>query len=89
MNHKHLKVLEAIFAHPTSANIDFKEVVHVLEALGAEITNKSGNRIGISFKGHEIALANSHHALSKDDVIRVKKFLIDRGVDPAIVAQSV
>ena len=88
MNHKHLKVLEAIFAHPTSGNLDFKEVVHALESLGAEVTNKSGNRVGISFKGHEIALPHGHHALAKEDVVHLKKFLIDRGIDPSIVAQA-
>jgi hypothetical protein len=65
MNHKHIKVLEAIFAHPTSGNIDFKEVVHVLESLGAEATSKSGSRIGVTLNGHTVALTRAHHDLAK------------------------
>ena len=42
MNHRHRKVLHALFAHPVSANIHFKEVMHVFEELGAEIDNKWG-----------------------------------------------
>ena len=52
MNHSHRKTLHALFAHPISANIDYKSVVHVLEDLGAEIENKSGNRIGVTLNGH-------------------------------------
>ena len=31
MNHHHRKTLHALFSHPISANIDFKEVMHLLE----------------------------------------------------------
>ena len=55
MNHRHRKTLAALFAHPVSANIDFKEVVHVLEELGAEIDNKAGSRIGVKLNGHSAA----------------------------------
>ena len=40
MNHHHRKTLHALFAHPLSANVDFKKVVHLLEDLGAEVDNK-------------------------------------------------
>lgn len=83
MNHKHKKVLEAIFAHPTSGNIDFKEVVHVLESLGAEVTNKSGNRIGVTLNGHTVALTHAHHDVAKEEIMQIKKFLISCGVDGA------
>jgi len=47
MNHRHRKTLHALFAHPISANIDFKKVVHLLEDIGAEVDNKPGNRVGV------------------------------------------
>lgn len=83
MNHRHRKVLQAIFAHPISANIDFKEVVHVLGELGAEVDNKSGNRIGVTLKGHTAAFSHANHSLPKDEVIQIRKFLETCGVDPA------
>ena len=82
MNHKHRKVLHALFAHPVSANLDFKEVLHVLEALGAEIENKSGNRIGVTLAGHTAAFTHAHHALPKEEVAQVRRFLATCGVDP-------
>lgn len=83
MNHRHRKVLQALFAHPVSANIGFKDVVHVLEGLGAEIAHKSGNRIGVTLAGHTAAFAHSHHDLSKDDVANLRRFLTTCGIDPA------
>ena len=83
MNHSHRKTLHALFAHPISANIDYKSVVHVLEDLGAEIENKSGNRIGVTLNGHTVALTHVAHDLPKDEVVQIKKFLTSCGIDPA------
>lgn len=82
MNHRHRKVLHAIFAHPINANIDFKDVEHVLSELGAEIDNKSGSRIGISLKGHSVAIHHGNHSMPKEEVIQVRKFLEGCGVKP-------
>lgn len=83
MNHRHRKVLAQIFAHPISANIDFKEVVHVLEELGAEVDNKSGNRIGVKLNGHSAAFVHVQHSLPKEEAAQIRKFLTTCGVDPA------
>ena len=82
MNHKHRKILHAIFAHPVSNNIAFKDVVSVFEELGAEVDNKTGNRIGVKLNGHSVAFSHAHHALPKEEVIEVKKFLTTCGIDP-------
>jgi hypothetical protein len=37
MNHRHRKVLHALFAHPVSANIHANDVEAVLTELGAEL----------------------------------------------------
>lgn len=82
MNHRHRKVLHALFAHPISANIDFREVEHVLKELGAEIDNKSGSRIGVTLKGHTAAFHHASHALPKEEVMQLKKFLEKCGIKP-------
>jgi len=83
MNHKHRKTLHALFAHPISANINYQAVVHVLEELGAEIDNKKGNRIGVALNGHSVAFSHANHDLPKEEVVQIKKFLTDCGIDPA------
>jgi len=82
MNHRHRKVLHALFAHPISANIDFKDVTSVLGELGAEIENRQGARIAVTLHGHTILLHHAQHSLPKDEVVQIKKFLIDCGVAP-------
>lgn len=83
MNHRHRKTLHSIFAHPLSGNVDFEAVVHVLEQLGAEIDNKSGNRIGVKLNGHSAAFIHVNHDLPKEEVIQIRKFLTTCGIDPA------
>ncbi len=83
MNHRHRKVLHALFTHPVSANIDFKDVVHVLEELGAEIGTKSGNRVGVKLNGHSAAFSHAQHSVPKEEVALVRKFLEACGIDPA------
>ncbi len=82
MNHHHRKVLHALFAHPVSANLDFKQVMHVLEEVGAEIDNKSGNRVGVKLNGHSAAFTHAHHDLPKAEVMQIRKFLESCGVSP-------
>lgn len=82
MNHRHRKVLHALFAHPISANIDFKDVESVLRELGAEIDNRHGARVGVTLKGRTAVFHHAQHALAKDEVVQLRKFLVDSGVAP-------
>ncbi len=82
MNHHHRKVLHAIFAHPVSANIDFKHVENLLADLGATIDNKTGARIGVTLNGHSAAFHHAQHSLPKEEVAEVKKFLEACGITP-------
>ena len=82
MNHRHRKVLQSLFAHPVSANIHFKDVVHVLEELGANVDNKSGNRIGVTLNGHTAAFTHAQHSLPKEEVQQIRKYLEQCGIDP-------
>jgi hypothetical protein len=82
MNHHHRTTLHALFAHPVSANIDPKKVLHVFEELGAEVGNASGNRVKIKFNGHTAAFPHAQHSLSKDEVVELRKFLEQCGINP-------
>ena len=82
MNHRHRKVLQAIFAHPVSNNLAFKDVVSVFEELGGEVENKTGNRIGVKLNGHSAAFSHAQHDLPMEEVLQVKKFLTTCGIDP-------
>ncbi|MCI4679679.1 hypothetical protein K9U39_06330 [Rhodoblastus acidophilus] len=80
MNHHDRKVLHAFFAHPVTANIDFKDAEHALTALGAELDSKHGNKVEVTLAGQKTMLHRNHHSLSKDDVMQIRKFLEGCGV---------
>lgn len=82
MNHRHRKVLHAIFAHPISANIDFKAIEAVFKELGAEIEERSGARIAVTLKGHTALFHHAQHSVPKEEVVQIRRFLIDCGVAP-------
>lgn len=82
MNHRHRKVLHQLFAHPVSANIDFRDVVSVLKELGAETEDRSGARVAVTLKGHTVLFHHANHSVPKDEVQQIRRFLIDCGVAP-------
>jgi hypothetical protein len=51
MKRRHAKTPAAIFAHPTSANIQWRDVEALLKALGAEIDEREGSRVAVIMFG--------------------------------------
>lgn len=83
MNHRHRKVLHALFAHPVSANISVRDVETLLKDLGAKVENRHGGRMGVHLNEHFAEFAHrSAHSLTPDQVRHVRKFLTDAKVDP-------
>ncbi|MEZ6028971.1 MAG: hypothetical protein R3C46_04385 [Hyphomonadaceae bacterium] len=82
MNHRHRQVLHAVFAHPEPANLSGADVKAVLGEMGAEVEDRSGNRFAVTMKGHTALFHQADHSLTKDEVRQIRRFLIDRGVDP-------
>jgi hypothetical protein len=83
VNHHHRKILHALFEHPVSANIAFKDVERLLDDLGAIVEARSGGRTAIKLNGHTVFLHTAHHSISKDEVVSVRHFLKECGIDPA------
>ncbi len=83
MSHHHKKVLESIFAHPISSNIDFKDMESALSSVGVVIEEKAANKVSLSMEGRSVIIHRPHqHALPKDEVAAIRGFLIDCGITP-------
>ncbi|MDX8390794.1 MAG: type II toxin-antitoxin system HicA family toxin [Mariprofundaceae bacterium] len=55
MKETHAVTLILIFKRPTSANINWKDIEALLLALGAEISEREGSRIGVRlFNGRRV-----------------------------------
>lgn len=84
MGHHHdQKTLDAIFAHPMSMNLKWKDVEHVLDALGAEMeTAHKGREVKASLNGVERTLHVPHGPVieSKDQMVQLRHFLEEAGV---------
>jgi hypothetical protein len=80
----HRKTLEAIFAHPTSANIAWKDIEALFVGLGAEVSERKGSRVAI-FLFQEVRVFHRPHPSPQTDkgaVVSVKKWLEQHGVKP-------
>ena len=82
MNHRHRKVLHAIFAHPISANLDLKHVESVFRELGAEVSTAHSGKLSVHLNGHSASFSAAHHSLPKEEVVQMRKFLETCGIDP-------
>jgi hypothetical protein len=80
MNHHQRKVLHAIFAHPLNTNLEMKDIVSVLNALGAEIDAKSKSRLGVMLNGRTTVLHISSQNVLKAEVMQIRKFLESCGI---------
>ena len=80
VNHHQRKLLHAIFAHPLNANLEIKDVVNLLNGLGAEIDAKSKSRLGVALNGRATVLHLSSHSLLKAEVMQIRKFLESCGI---------
>ncbi len=84
MNHRHRKVLHALFDHPVSANLHAGDVEAVLIELGAELEHTHHGKLTARLGDHLLSLSHANHTLAPDQVRQVRKFLEDCGVDPAV-----
>ncbi len=81
MNRKHRRILEAIFAEPTRANIRWDDVVALMEALGAEVTQGSGSRVRFALNGRRATFHEPHpeKEVGRRTVADVREFLEEAG----------
>ncbi len=82
MNHKHRTILHSLFSHPVSGNIDPRNVHSALEEIGAEVGHGGHGQVVIKLNGHTHGFHDSRHALSREEVAALRKFLESAGVDP-------
>lgn len=90
MRHKHKHTLEHIFAHPINANIDWKQIVHLFEALEADLEETKHGRLKVKLNGQEnsFAIPHGHSLESKDEIMAIRHFLEAAEVTPETLAEE-
>lgn len=84
MKRKHQRTLELIFAHPTSANAQWKHIEALFRELGAEIGEREGSRVAVVLFNEVRVFHRPHPSPNTDKgaVAGIRKWLEQHGVAP-------
>ena len=84
MKKKHRTTLEQIFARPVSGTIRWSEIEALFAALGAEVSEREGSRIGVFLFGQVRVFHRPHPTPETDKgaVASIRKWLEENGVTP-------
>ncbi len=84
MKRKHQKTLEQIFARPVSGSIKWSAIEALFIALGANISECEGSRIGVVLFGEVQVLHRPHPSphTDKGAVTNIRKWFERNGVTP-------
>ena len=84
MKRKHQRTLQLIFAHPTSANIQWRDIEALFMELGAEVTQREGSRVAVVLF-EEVRVFHRPHPSPNTDkgaTASIRKWLEQHGVEP-------
>jgi hypothetical protein len=84
MSRKHSKTLEALFAHPVSANIKWRDIEALFKALGAEISEREGSRVAVVLFSEVRVFHRPHPGPTTDKgaIASIRDWLEMHGVKP-------
>jgi hypothetical protein len=84
MNRKHRATLRAVFETPVRANLLWTDVLSLMVALGAEVSEGAGSRIRFKLRGVRMVFHRPHPGkeLDKGAVVTLREFLGNEGVGP-------
>jgi hypothetical protein len=84
MKRKHQKTLDAIYARPVSANIQWRDIEALLVELGADISEREGSRIAVVLFDEVRVFHRPHPSPDTDKgaVASIRKWFEQHGVAP-------
>ena len=84
MKRKHQKTLDAIYARPVSANIQWRDIEALFVELGADISEREGSRIAVVLFDEVRVFHRPHPSPDTDKgaVASIRKWFEQYGVAP-------
>ncbi len=84
MSHSNHQTLARIFAHPTSHNIHWRDVVHLFAELGGRTEETKKDHIKVFLADKEMSFPVPHGGTLEDDheISAIRRFLKDCGFEP-------
>ena len=78
----HERVLGMVFEHPTSHNIEWRDFVHMLGALGQVVEEPNGS-LHFTVNGETLVLHRPKHKdLEEEQIMHVRHFFRKVGIEP-------
>lgn len=84
MNKSHQKTLTLLFSRPVSGNVKWSKVRALLVALGVDISEREGSRVGLELQGRMLVLHKPHPSpdMNKASVEALRNWLRALGIAP-------
>lgn len=84
MNNKHRKTLESVFSTPVPASLEWSRIEALFVALGAEVIEGAGSRVGFKLQGERADFHRPHPGKeAKPYQVRATREFLERiGVKP-------
>ena len=83
LSNHHRGTLEQIFSHPSSANIDWRQVVLLLEAVGT-VTHEHNGKLKVELGGDiEVLQPPRGKDIDQQMIVDLRRMLTDAGFAPA------
>ena len=84
MRARHRRTLERLFSQPTPANIRWRELVALMDALDFKVTERSGSRVAFQ-SGRETLVVHKPHPrpeIDRNAARAIARFLKNEGITP-------
>ncbi len=81
---KHQKTLALIFENPIRSDVNWLDIIALLQHLGAEISEGKGSRVRIALNGIRAVFHRPHPGKETDKgaLKSMRRFLVEAGVKP-------
>ena len=82
LNNHHRDTLEKIFRHPASGNVEWRQVVSLLEAVGT--VQEDGANLKVTLGGETEMLARPRHKdIDIQMIVDLRRMLSEAGLNPS------
>jgi hypothetical protein len=84
MTVKHQKTLALIFASPVRSDVNWADIIALLQHVGADISEGKGSRVRIALNGIRAVFHRPHPGkeIDKGALKSMRRFLVEAGVKP-------
>lgn len=80
INHHQRDTLNRLMAHPTSHDVHWQDVIHLVEALGT-VEKRHDGKVVVSFGGNVEAFDPNHQKVSMEQIADLRRMIKAAGFD--------